>query len=52
MRTPPREIHLLISKHRAFGPAICWLGFYALAVVSAAVANFNQVIKVVLATLR
>ena len=52
MRTPHHEIDFLISKHRAFGPALCWLGFYALAVVSTLVANFNQVVKIVLTTLR
>jgi hypothetical protein len=39
------DVDLVLSKHGGFGPAICWLAFYALAVVSALIANFNQVIK-------
>jgi hypothetical protein len=52
MRTPRHEIDFLILEHRAFGPALCWVGFYALAVVSTVVANFHQLITVALTTLR
>ena len=40
------EVDPPLSKHGAFGAAVCWLAFYALAVVSAVVANFNEVIKI------
>jgi hypothetical protein len=52
MRIPHHEIDILLSKSRATGPALCWLAFYVLAVVTAVVANFDQVIKVALAAWR
>ena len=50
MRIPQDEIDRL--KHRATGLALSWAAFYVLAVVTAVVANFNQVMKVALAALR
>jgi hypothetical protein len=50
MRIPHHEIDH--SFNRFIGPALCWLAFYGLAVVTAAVANSNQVIEVALASLR
>jgi hypothetical protein len=39
------EVDLPPLNHGAFGAAMCWLVFYALAVVRALITNFDQVIR-------
>jgi hypothetical protein len=51
VRATHHEIDLALSKHGAFGAAMCWLAFYALTVVSALIANFNQVIETAMTAL-
>ena len=45
VRSTRHEVDLPLSNHGAFVAAMCWLLFYALAVVSALVTNFGQVIR-------
>jgi hypothetical protein len=52
VRATRNEIDLSLSKHGTFGVAICWLAFYALAVVSAVWANFNQTLETTMAALQ
>jgi hypothetical protein len=45
VRATRHEVDPPLSNHGAFGAAMCWLVFYALAVVSALATNFDQVIR-------
>jgi hypothetical protein len=51
VRAARHEVDLSLSKQGAYGAAVCWLAFYALAVVSVVVANFHQAIKTTLIAL-
>ena len=52
VRATRQEVDLPLSSYGAFGAAMCWLVFYALALVNALVANFDQVIRTTVTAMR